>query len=107
MADRNAKLNLLHPRVGNLRLILRDRLSLPHFAAAVRTLRGERDLHDFVSVLGKRAAAAPAILRARLAPGFLRMSLGLAPGEGSGLPLADRNASSKARRRRSTSAFSS
>jgi hypothetical protein len=87
MAHMNAKLNPLHPRFGNLGLILRDRLPLPHSAAAVRTPRGERDLHDFVDVLGKRTAASPAILLARLAPRLLRMSLGLSPGEWSGLAL--------------------
>jgi hypothetical protein len=107
MAYMNAKLNPLHPRLGNLGLILGNQLGFLQPASTLRTLLGQRYFDGLIHFFGNLAPTATPILRPRLAPGFLGMSFGCRWEKGAACRFADRNASSKARRRCSFSAFSS
>src|SRR6266853_1579064 len=87
VSDRNAKLNTLHPRFGNLGLELRNGLALFQPASASRTTSRQRYFDNFINGVGKGPAIAATILLSRFASGFLRLALGFLPREGSRLSL--------------------
>jgi len=85
--DRNAKLNVLHPRFRNLALELRNGLALFQPTSAPRTACWQRYFDNFINGAGKGPAIAATILLSRFASGFLRLSFGFLPREGSRLSL--------------------
>jgi hypothetical protein len=61
-SDRNAKLNVLHPRFRNLGLELRNGLALFQSASTSRTAGRQRYFDNFINDVGKGPAIAAPIL---------------------------------------------
>src|SRR5260370_13855192 len=86
-SDRNAKLNVLHPRFRNLGLELRNGLALFQPTSASRTACRQRYFDDFINSVSKGPTIAAPILLSRFASGFLLLSFGFLPRVDSLLPL--------------------
>src|SRR5713101_2193774 len=86
-SDRNAKLNVLHPRFRNLGLELINGLALFQPTSASRTACWQRYFDNFINGVGEGPAIATPILLSCFASGFLRLGFGFLPREGGRLSL--------------------
>lgn len=104
-AQMNPKLDALHPRLGNLGLVLRHHARFLDPAAAMRAARRQRHLNAFVDARVNRAAGTASVVGSRLASRRGGMGLGMAARKRRRLPAC--SASSNSRRSRSFFACSS
>jgi hypothetical protein len=74
--DVNAKLNALHPRLGNLGLKLRYGFALFQPASASGTAVWQRHFHNFIDLLGDRPTTSPSVVFPCFASGLLRLGFG-------------------------------
>lgn len=83
----DTKLGSLHSWFGNFGLVLRHYAPDLHFPATLRTLSRQRNFDDLINLCGNGSPTGATITLPLLPSRSIGIGLGLAPGEGSGLPL--------------------